>query len=134
MATHGSRSQDSKVPAGGGIVVVLQPNERAFTLRQSEFLTLLEGDPSRSELAYKDRFGGNFVTWFVAAAAFLPSVHWGAAFLQRDYFRIVAGLFFCCMTGISFVLWQIFRLKCSRQQASAYSRLREKIEAFFNEP
>ena len=134
MPEHGPSQTELKFSVGGGTVVVPQPDERAFALRQNDFLTLCEGEVSKADERWRDIWIAIFVTAVVGTLSLLPTVDWRTTIQQSKLTPCISAFVLCSLAAVSFVLSLFFWVRSRRRGSpSAYMRVKKKIENYFRE-
>lgn len=116
------------IPAGGQTVVYEAPPQPAYTLNRLEFLTLCEGEETRSAERWRDVC---IAIGFTALAAFLAMVA-ELGFKEMSNFYLIVCFFLAVTSAACLVLGAYFFWRVSKtQDKSSYGHVREKISNFF---
>jgi hypothetical protein len=113
----------------GTTVVMPLPAERAYPLRELDFLTLCDGT-SGSERAGRDLYIGLFISAAVGIAGVVSAADWKGAFGQQDWWILGPFLVLVIMAAGSAV-GCVLHWKRMGQENTPYTRLKQAILDFF---
>jgi hypothetical protein len=110
-------------------VVTPLPAERAYPLKNADFLTLCDGTNGK-ERAGRDLHIGFFVSAIVGIIGFVPSVDWQTAFAQRKWTPILGFLALVAIAAAS-ACGCVLHWNRMRREDTPFTRLKKTISDFF---
>jgi hypothetical protein len=124
--------QEAALPQGyqvGTTVVMPLPAERAYPLKEPDFLTLCDGTHG-NERAGRDFHAGLFVSAVVGLIGLLSCVDWVNVFAQRRWMMLGCFLLLVAISAVS--AWGcIHYWQQMRKENTPYTRLKAAILDFF---
>lgn len=117
-------------PVGTTVVTPL-PAERAYPLKNSDFLTLCDGVNGR-EKEGRDRHIEIFITAVVGICGVLSCTDWPTVFAQRKCMALASFLTLLIIAAAS-GYGGVLHWNRIRQEETACSRLKKSISAFFQD-
>ena len=115
----------------GTTVVTPQPAERAYPLRNPDFLTLCDGS-NGDERAGKDLCLGLLISAVIGIVGIVASIDWGTVFAQKEWWMLLCPLALVAIAAGSGVGFAVHRNRMEKED-TPYTRLKESISDFFQQ-
>jgi hypothetical protein len=113
----------------GTTIVEPLPAERAYPLKNPDFLTLCDGADSK-ERAGRDLYFGSFVSAMIGIAGMLSCVDWLTVFKEKEWLLLGCFVALLIIAAASACGWGVHWNRMRRED-STYTRLKKTISEFF---